>query len=226
MSEQIIAFRAAELEALHGAGPLAVSLYLHLRAWMDYGTGVVGRSRPVSLAMLAAHTETHVTRGSGVQIAQESEKVIRVALARLVKAGLLSRLAGDRLLFSLPLARTASARPKRTGQGEGTASSTELDAAKPALGLHGKAEPGTESEVLDQANRAHIRYQVDQNLTRRHVDSSGQRQGPVRGYGLAAGRGASGADASHDRLLKLGARRGIEARPGESWADYRQRLVG
>lgn len=54
---QLIALTDAELGTLHGAGPLAVALYIALRHQMDYRTGEVGRSTPISLHGLARGNE-------------------------------------------------------------------------------------------------------------------------------------------------------------------------
>jgi hypothetical protein len=97
---------AVEIEAMHGSGPLSACAYLWLRYWADIRTGVVGQSRPISLGMLRAYCETHVSKGAGVQIVQPSERNIRTALAGLERAGLLRRLSGDRLIFRLLLAQT------------------------------------------------------------------------------------------------------------------------
>lgn len=130
-----IVLTAEELDALHGTGPLAIAVYLTLRTAMDFATGTVGRSRPISLHGLAMATETHIPRGKGVQVAQPSEKETRLALERLSRAGLLCRLAGDRLAFSLPLALLASARPAQTGRSAGTDLFTEPGTANPAPAL-------------------------------------------------------------------------------------------
>ena len=165
MTAQVIAITADELEALHGVGPLAFTCYLHLRAWMDYGTGITGRSRPISLAMLRTYCETHTPRGAGVQITAPTEKEIRTALARLQRAGLLRRLAGDRLAFSLPLAVVASARPNQTGHGAGAELSTAPGTAKPAPVKAFRPEPGTDRAPIEQPNRAHIMNQVSLSST-------------------------------------------------------------
>lgn len=94
-----------EIEATHGVGPLSACAYLWLRYWVDIRTGVVGKSRPISLGMLRAYCETHVTKGRGIQIVQPSERNIRTALEGLERAGLLKRLPGDSLIFRLPLAQ-------------------------------------------------------------------------------------------------------------------------
>lgn len=168
MTAQVIAITADELEALHGAGPLAFTCYLHLRAWMDYGTGITGRSRPISLAMLRTYCETHTPRGAGVQITAPSEKEIRTALARLQRAGLLRRLAGDRLSFALPRAAVASARPNQTGHGAGAEQSTAPGTTKPAPVKAFRPEPGTDRnsiEEAEEANRAHIMNHVSLSST-------------------------------------------------------------
>lgn len=95
---------AGELDALHGVGPLAFSAYVWLRSWADLRDGAVGRSRAVSLAMLAAYCEQHVPKGSGMQIVKPSERNIRTALSALQRAGLLVRIPDDRrLVFRLPI---------------------------------------------------------------------------------------------------------------------------
>ena len=228
MNEQIIALRAIELEALHGTGPLAFTTYILMRSWMDYGTGIVGRSRPLSLAMLAAHTETHITRGMGLQVAQESEKAIRVALSRLIGGGLLRRLAGVRLVFLLPLALTASARPKQTGHFEGTISYTEPSTLKAAPALGNDGEHGPVHAMLQWPNWAHIMYQENLNPTAPTVDNFGTTTGTAQRGKAVRQQGPSGGsthEASTDRLLMLGARIGKPPRPGESWREYRTRLL-
>lgn len=163
MTGQVIAITAEEIDALHGVGPLAFQAYVLLRAWMDYGSGITGRSRPVSLAMLRAYCETHTPRGAGVQITAPSEKEIRTALARLQRAGLLGRLPGERLAFRLPLATIACARPKQTGHGAGIKSSTEPGTTKAAPIKAKRREPGADRAPSGQPNRAHIMVQEKQN---------------------------------------------------------------
>lgn len=226
MSAQILAITRNELQALHGAGPLAVAVYLHLRAWMDYGTGIVGKSRPVSLAMLAAFTETHTPRGSGTQIEQPTEKAIRTALDRLNRAGLLHRLGAERLLFRLPLALTVQARPNQTRHGDGTLLSPEPDTAEAAPALAMQAEPGTESEGAEGPNPAHIMYQVNQTPPRPPVHNSGRAwtQQPTRASRAPSEDRPRLSGSSHDQLTRYAARLGITARPGESWQEFGARV--
>ena len=162
MTGQVIAVTADEIGALHGVGPLAFQAYMLLRTWMDYGTGITGRSRPISLAMLRAHCETHTPRGAGVQITAPSEKEVRTALARLQRTGLLRRLPGDRLAFRLPLAVIARSRTDQTGQGAGGERSTEPAAANAAPRKATRREPGTLRAESRQANPAHIMVQENQ----------------------------------------------------------------
>ncbi len=138
----------AELDALHGTGPLAGLAYLWMRTWVDIRTGVVGQSRPISLAMLRAYCETHTPKGSGIQIVQASERNIRTALAALERVGLLRRLQGDRLCFRLLLAQTI-----QLAQSKPDADLTGQSAAKPdAVDNSPDAWPGAASGSLISMN--------------------------------------------------------------------------
>ena len=229
---RLIALSEAELDAMHGAGPLAVSLYLELRRMMDYHDGTVGRSTPISLHGLARATETHITRGKGFEIRQPSEKEIRTGLDRLARAGLLRRLPGDRLAYRLPLALTARARPAHTGQGAGTDSSTQPGTADTAPLQAMPAEQGTPTETSTEPNRAHIDGQENQNPGASPppaVDNpAGGTRRPNRsaaGTGRTATPRTACSDGEDHRLLLIGARLGITARPGESWRDYGTRVA-
>ncbi len=231
MAEQVIALTASEIDALHGVGPLAFTVYVLLRQWMDYGTGTVGRTRPVSLAMIRAYTETHTRKNKGMHIEQPSERGIRTALERLIGAGLLQRLSGDRLAFRLPSALTsASVRPKKTRRTADT-----LNPA-PALAISG----------IEGGNPTHIMGHVIQNLYAPAVDNfSGHGPAPharkprspdgspsnrpshpaPRLSPTIPGTSTSTSTSHQNSLLRLGQRIGIEARPGESWQEYGHRLT-
>lgn len=231
MSAQIIALTDREVDTLHGVGSLAFHVYVLLRTFADYGTGIVGRTRPISLAMLASYTENHTRRGAGVQIEQPSEKEIRNALAKLQRAGLLRRLPGERLAFSLPMALTASARPNQTGRDAGTDLSTQPGTAQPTSTLVMQAAPGTDSAPQQGANRAHIKVHVNQTLPARPAAAVDNRS--ARPAADRSARGASPAPVAYPpaceseqaRLLAIGRQRGIDARPGESWSEFAARLL-
>lgn len=108
---------AGELDALHGCGPLGIAVYVHLRAWMDLRTAMVGASRPISRAMILAYVETHVPRGAGTETVKSTVKELRTALDRLMRAGLLVRRGNDdALVFRLPLAQTLSHDQNKQGR--------------------------------------------------------------------------------------------------------------
>lgn len=245
MSAQLIALTDREVDTLHGIGSLGFHVYVLLRTFADYGTGIVGRSRPISLAMLASYTETHTRRGAGVQIEQPSEKTLRNALAKLERAGLLRRLPGDRLVFSLPLALTASARPIQTGHDAGTKSSTNPGTVQPAPVLAEPVTPGTDAAAQQRPNRAHIKSHVNKNPTARPAAAVDKPAGTSYGGiaqtltqawfptgrpqkakpGFAEGaRQAPQASAEESRLLAIGRQKGVDPRPGESWSEFAARL--
>lgn len=109
---------AAELQALHGCGPLAISAYVWLRSWMDYDTGEVGRPpHVISLGKLRAYCERHIPRGTGIQIEAPTEKDVRMALDQLERAGLCQRISEPRsLILRLSQAGMSEVRPKQTGR--------------------------------------------------------------------------------------------------------------
>lgn len=214
--QQIIALTASELDALHGAGPLAIAVYLHLRLWMDYRTGEAGRTRPISLAMLATYSETHTAKGQGFQIEQPSTQAIRTALDRLTRCGLLRRLAGDRLAFALPQALTASARPFQTQHEPNAEKSTELNTPNPAPVLTMPAEPNSGKPCEVRPNSTHFMIHEIQNPTAPAVDNFA----PPR-----TAEKAGFAEGDRGRLAALARKRGIEARPGETWQDFQRRVV-
>lgn len=242
MSARLIALTDREVDGLFGIGPLGALLYLSLRAVMDYHDGTAGRSTPISLNGLAMAAETHTARGRGVQITRPSEKEVRNALAKLERNGLLRRLPGDRLAFSLPLALTAYARPIQTGHIAGTVLSTQPGTAQPASTLVMQATPGTDAAAQQRPNRAHIKVQENQNPTARPaapVDNAspagiaqtltqawfptGRPQKAKPGFAEGA-RATPQASAEESRLLAIGRQKGVDPRPGESWSEFAARL--
>lgn len=147
-AEQTVLICQQELECLNGTGPLATSVYLWLRSWADWQTGVVGLSRRISLQMIATYCEQHIPKGSGTQILRPTEKDVRMAVQALSRAELVSRKRTEKLVFLLPKAPTAQARPKQTGRVLGTV-------LEPELGT----EPGANRAGRKSPNRAHFSNQ-------------------------------------------------------------------
>lgn len=94
-----------ELDNLYGTGPLAFSIYVWMRSWMDERTGLVGVLYPISLPMLGMYCETHTPKGQGQHIAKPSEQNIRTAIERLKRVGLIRSWKGHAVAFELPLAK-------------------------------------------------------------------------------------------------------------------------
>lgn len=153
-----------ELNQLHGAGPVAFVVYVWLRSWMDFATGVVGASHTISIRMLEECCERHITRGAGVQVERPSRKEVRVALDELLRRGLLQRRGnGDLLVFFMPCAAKGELRPNQTGPSAGRVRAGNGDFCKPAqvddvYGDSGRlsTEPGRGAEGNDPSNRAYI----------------------------------------------------------------------
>lgn len=130
---------AAELDAMRGTSDLAARLYPVLRRHMDYGTGLVGKHRRISYQGLREECETVIPRGAGWQRNQPTIKALRVALSGLFRHGLVEP-AGE-FVFSLPLAFTASARPKQTGQSAGTVDNSANAQLERVPGHTGQGHP-------------------------------------------------------------------------------------
>lgn len=95
-----------EVDSLYGVGPLAFSVYVHLRMWMDERTGVTGESRPVSYRLIEEACERHIARNRGEQIEKPGRKELRIAIEALERAEVVRKRSGDlKLVFELPLAR-------------------------------------------------------------------------------------------------------------------------
>ena len=233
---QVFTVTSGEMDALHGLGPLSIAIYLHLRQWMDYATGTVGRTRPISLAMLASYLEHHIPKGQGTQITRPSERNLRTGLDNLVRAGLLIRERATSLVFRLVLAQTGEVRPFQTGCEQGTDLSTEPGSVKATPSMGSSAEQGMSETHADVLNAAHIRLKEVQELyavqPASPVDNFGAAIQPATPSGdckpqrqsnrrLSLARGTEDDQA---RLLRCGRQRGLEPRPGESWAEFAARV--
>lgn len=95
----------AELDALEGQPAMLMVLYVYLRRFMDYGTGIVGFKRGISYQSIAE--ALYREPEPGVKSGSPTKWAIQRALHRLERAGLLQRTGGlDNLVFLMPKAQT------------------------------------------------------------------------------------------------------------------------
>ena len=233
---QVFTVTSGEMGALHGLGPLSIAIYLHLRQWMDYATGTVGKTRPISLAMIASYLEHHIPKGQGTQITRPSERNLRTGLDNLVRAGLLIRERATGLVFRLVLAQTGEVRPFQTRREPDTELSTKPDTAKAMQDKGFSTKPDTSKTSTDSPNLTHIKYQEVQNLyavpPASPVDNFHRREQPATPQGDCTPQRQSnrrlglarGSEDDQARLLRCGRQRGLEPRPGESWAEFAARV--
>ncbi|MBN3004499.1 hypothetical protein JW897_12210 [Chromobacterium alkanivorans] len=96
-----------EMEALSGVPDQDFRMYVLMRYWMNYATGLVGdpRDRLVSYRRLREHMEVVPERGSKMAPAKRTDDALRASVARLVRRGLL-KAAGETFSFCyrLPMA--------------------------------------------------------------------------------------------------------------------------
>lgn len=117
-----ISIRRAEWDALARLPHLQRALYLVLRWYMDVATRRVGLVRGISLKGLAEELEVDAAPGRA-DSGQPSRKAVRHALEQLEKHSLVQPCGnGEVMVFLLPKAGAASARPNLKGHERGTAS--------------------------------------------------------------------------------------------------------
>lgn len=140
-----------EDNAMHGLPHLAQLTYLRaLRPHMDYGTGIVGLKRGISLKSIA---ETlHVEHGQGRRdYGDPSQKAIRHALELLEREGLIARIPADRaLVFRLPLAewdQSVSDKWGRRGADVGQTKSGRSDASNGAASEEMSGRRGADQDA-------------------------------------------------------------------------------
>ncbi|GAB1424269.1 hypothetical protein MASR2M16_15030 [Thauera terpenica] len=197
---------AAELDGLHGCGPLAGLAYIWLRTFVDLRSGVVGRLRPVSLAMLRAYCETHTPKGGGVQIVQPSERNVRTALSSLERAGMLRRLEDDRrLVFRLPLMKTLALdqiEPDANPRGEPDRESGAVDKGRITLQDAGVTLPRAQNPAANppEAKSVHPTHIGDQRGKPSHPHTAAAYPGGLRAREPVA---AAGGDARRQAVADL-----------------------
>lgn len=122
MSDKVIAFSAAEWEAMNGLPLMQRWLYMVLRWHMDWRTCIVGSLRRISLQGLGEELYVEPVRGRhAADCGSPSKKAVISSLGALEKAGLIQpRGSAGSLVFFLPKALRASARLNDEGHMRGT----------------------------------------------------------------------------------------------------------
>ena len=91
-----------ELSAMEGQPHTITVVYIYLRRFMDYATGIVGIKRGVSYQSISE--ALYIEPEKGVKYAKISKDAIRRILKRLERIGLLVRKgSADFLIFFMPL---------------------------------------------------------------------------------------------------------------------------
>jgi len=107
-----------ELDALEGAGGLAVQAYLTIRRRMDRKTWRSGVVTTLSWETLRERATQEIRRGKGVQIVRPHRESVRRAVGELVRRGLVQSIGnGEVLVFLCALAKAAHLRAVDTRQG-------------------------------------------------------------------------------------------------------------
>ncbi|MBW7903012.1 MAG: hypothetical protein H3C26_16135 [Rhodocyclaceae bacterium] len=124
----MIVLTEAELDLLSGEPAEVLKLYVCLRRRMDFATGLVGAMTGVS--WWALREDMHVSGAQGRARGESgtpSERMVERKVDRLVALGLVERRSLYRkLVFLLPMAHRASARPKEVGPSWGREAGPEV----------------------------------------------------------------------------------------------------
>lgn len=99
-----IALTEQELEALQGTDYALPVLYLYLKRFMDYKTGVVGYARRISYQSMSE--AMYIEPRQGVKGGSPHVSSIRRMLEQLLKIGIIRKGRSDTLVFKLPYADT------------------------------------------------------------------------------------------------------------------------
>jgi len=133
-----LALTEQELDALQGRDYVLTVLYMYLKRFMDYDTGIVGNKRLISYQGMSE--ALYIEPRAGVKTVNPSKQAIRRMLDQLVKYSLLRKHRQDTLVFLLPLADTQNYVQKKADRGaipkadtkKGLDSSTVKEVAKKA----------------------------------------------------------------------------------------------
>lgn len=99
-----VALTEQELDALRGTDYSLTVLYLYLKQFIDYGTGIVGYARRVSYQGMSE--ALYIEPRAGVKGGSPHISSIRRMIEQLVKSRLVQKHRKDTLVFKLPLADT------------------------------------------------------------------------------------------------------------------------
>jgi hypothetical protein len=97
-----IAISDQEIDALSGTDYVLTVLYMHIKQFMDYKTGIVGYARRISYQSLSE--ALYIEPRPGVKGGSPDKSAIRRMIDQLIKHGLLRKGRRDTLVFKLPLA--------------------------------------------------------------------------------------------------------------------------
>lgn len=99
-----VALTEQELDALRGTDYALTTLYIYIKQFMDYKTGVVGYARRISHQSISE--AMYIEPRQGVKGGSPHISSIRRMLDQLIKCGLLRKSRNDTLVFKLPYADT------------------------------------------------------------------------------------------------------------------------
>jgi len=131
-----IALTEQELDALAGTDYSLTVLYMTIKRFMDYKTGIVGYARRISYQCLSEYL--YIEPRQGVKGGAPSQSAIRRMIDQLIKHGLLRKSRKDTLVFKLPLADVENYAQNKADR-KSTPIADTVEAA-PVLDLQHKAD--------------------------------------------------------------------------------------
>lgn len=129
-----IALTDQELDALQGRDYVLTVLYMYLKKYMDYSTGMVGRQRRISYQSISE--ALYIEPRAGVKGGSPHISAIRRMIDQLLNSGII-RKGNDPLVFKLPLAQVENyaqnkADRKSTPQADTDKANTGFDSSTKA----------------------------------------------------------------------------------------------
>lgn len=124
---QLITLTETELSMLSGQPYILTALYIYLRKYMDFATGITGRVRGISYQSISE--ALYIEPERGIKSGSPHKSTIRRAIDRLEKIGMIRRGKNpDLLVFKLVFAHTEQLKPKKAD----TKPTHQADTPKPA----------------------------------------------------------------------------------------------